>query len=116
MTTTTAPLRTILLGLDGSPGAERALTWATARASESGASIRAVHVLTSSTELRREAFLDTITTWRRHLAEPLREEWAAPDRAGGVTIHTEVVEDDRAASGLVKAAEDPEVDLVVLGA
>jgi nucleotide-binding universal stress UspA family protein len=116
MSATAAPMRTILVGLDGSPGAERALTWATARAKESGATLKAVHVLTYSTEFRRDAFLETMTTWRRQLAEQLRDEWTATARGAGVTVDAVVVEDDSAAAGHLKAADDPEVDLVVLGA
>lgn len=111
-----APFRTILVGVDGSPGAERALAWAAAQAAETGMSILAVHVLTYSTEFRRDLSLETITTWRRELGAQLRDQWTAAARDAGARIDTELLEDDTAAAGLLKAADRAEVDLVVLGA
>src|SRR4051812_40773289 len=105
MSSSATPLRTILVGVDGSPGAARALGWATARAAEASASILAVHVLTYSTEFRRDLFIETVTTWRRDLNAELRGEWTAPARAAGVTVRTELVEEDTPAAGLLKAAD-----------
>ena len=110
------PIRTILVGSDGSPGSARAVSWATVRAKELGSSILAVHVLTYSTEFRRDLFLDTITTWRRHLESQLRGPWTAAAREAGVEVRTELVEDDTPAAGLLRAAAGHGVDLVVLGA
>lgn len=107
---------TILVGLDGSPNAARALAWATVRARETGASILAVHVLTYSAEFRRDLLLETITTWRLELIAQLRGEWTRPVRDAGVTVRTEVIEDDSAAAGLLKAADRAHAELVVLGA
>lgn len=111
-----ARLRTILVGVDGSPGAVRALTWAIARARESGASLLVVHVLTYSKEFRRDLTLDTVTTWRKSLDTRLRDEWARQATDAGVPTRCELVEDDSASAGLLRATERPEVDLIVLGA
>ena len=112
------PLRRILVGVDGSPGGQRALAWATARAVDVGAELVVLHVLTYSTELRRDLALpDLITTWRRALDRRLREEWAAPARAAGVAaVSCELVEDDTAAAGVLAAADLVGADLIVLGA
>jgi len=109
-------MRTILVGLDGSTGANRALTWAVERARESDAALLAVHVLTYSTEFGRDLTLDTVTTWRRELETQLRGEWTAPARRAGIAVAVELLEADSAASGLLTASERPDVDLVVLGA
>lgn len=111
----TTSLRTILVGVDGSPGGARALAWATARARETEASILVVHVLTYSTSFRRDLLVETVTTWRRELRSQLQE-WVEPARDAGVRVQTKLVEDDAAASGLLKVAEEAEADLVVLGA
>lgn len=112
----TAPMRTILVGLDGSPGGRRALAWSSARAQESGSRLLLVHVLTYSTEFRRDLTLDTITTWRRRLDAQLRDEWARPAVDAGAEVQCELLEDDTAAAGLLAASQRAAVDLIVLGA
>jgi nucleotide-binding universal stress UspA family protein len=112
----TAPMRRIVVGLDGSSGSAWALAWATARAQESGSSLLLVRVLTYSAEFGRDLRLDTITTWRRRLDAQLRDEWARPAIDAGVEVRCELLEDDSAAAGLLAASGRPDVDLVVLGA
>jgi nucleotide-binding universal stress UspA family protein len=108
-------LDTILVGVDGSPGAARALAWATARACESGATIVAAHVLTPSAELRHDITLDTMTTWRRTLDRCLEGEWTATARAAGVPVRCRLVHDDTTSAGLLAAASSEHADLIVLG-
>jgi nucleotide-binding universal stress UspA family protein len=109
-------LTKILVGVDGSPGAARALAWATARACETGATILATHVLTASTELRHDITLDTMTTWRRKLDRCLHREWTAPARAAGVAVRCLLVRDDTTSGGLLATAAAEHADLIVLGA
>lgn len=111
-----APLCSILVGVDGSPGAANALAWAISRAAEADARLLVVHVLTYSTEFRRDASLDTITTWRRYLRRQLRDEWAAPAVAAGIIVACELEEADTAAAGLLAVAQREAADLIVLGA
>jgi nucleotide-binding universal stress UspA family protein len=112
------PLRTILVGTDGSPGAAKALAWAIDRAAESTARLLVVHVLTYNTEFRRDSpiGLDTITTWRRDLRLRLHNDWAAPAMAAGRDVACEIEEADTPAAGIVAAAARAAVDLIVLGA
>ena len=110
------PLRSILVGVDGSPAASRALAWAIARATESGARLVIAHVLTFSAEFRRDTSIDTMTTWRRDLRRRLEDEWAAPATAGGIEVTCELVEADSAATGLLHLAGSASADLIVLGA
>jgi nucleotide-binding universal stress UspA family protein len=110
------PLRTILVGVDGSPGASRALAWAVARATETHARLIVAHVLTYSTEFRRDLLIETITTWRRDLRRQLHDEWAAPALAAGIDVTCQLVEDESAAAGLLNLAGSESADLIVLGA
>ena len=116
MSNETAPMRTILVGVDGSPGAARALQWAATRSLEADADVVAVHVLTYDRELVRDLALDTITTWRRTLHHQLDHEWTEPARAAGTAVRTVLVEDDGVAGGLLRVAAEVHADLVVLGA
>jgi nucleotide-binding universal stress UspA family protein len=111
-----SPLRSIVVGVDGSPGADRALGWAIARAQENGARLVLAHVLTYSAELRRDAGLETMTTWRRALRRRLDDVWAKPAILAGVDVRCELLEDETAAAGLLKLADAAPVDLIVLGA
>jgi nucleotide-binding universal stress UspA family protein len=112
----TAPMRTILVGVDESPGAQRALAWATARAHEtSDTRLLVAHVLTFSTELRRDAGLETTTLWRRDLERTVRDQWTVAARAAGVDVETVVCEADSPAAGLLSLAGRDAVDLIVLG-
>jgi nucleotide-binding universal stress UspA family protein len=74
------------------------------------------HVLTYSTELRRDASVDTMTTWRRDLRRRLEDEWAKPAHVDGVDVRCELVEDESAAAGLLALADGMSADLIVLGA
>jgi nucleotide-binding universal stress UspA family protein len=110
------PMRTIVAGVDGSPGGKRALRWAASRGAEVDGHVVAVHVLTFNREFLRDLSLDTITTWRRTLADQLAGPWSAPARALGAEVRTTLVEDETVAAGLLKVAGDAHADVIVLGA
>lgn len=111
-----APLRTIVVGMDSSPGAQRALAWAATRSSESGAHLVAVHVLTYSHELAIDLSPATVTNWRRDLERDLAGPWTAAARAAGVDVRTLVVEDGTTSAGILATAQRERADLIVLGA
>ena len=111
-----APLRRIVVGVDGSTGGQRALEWALARSVDTGAKLIAVHVLTYSQELLRDLPPTGITRWRRDLEAQLNRLWVTPARDVGVAVRTLLVEDDTAAAGLARAADRESADLVVVGA
>ena len=109
-------LHVILVGTDGSEGAMRAMEWAARLAKASGASVRAVHVLTYNREFLRDLTLDTMTTWRRELDHSLRTDWVAPLVEQGVPHRCALIEDESPAAGLIHAADREQSDLIVVGA
>ncbi len=110
-----APLRSIVVGVDGSQGAQRAISWAAARGVELHVEVVAVHVLTYTRELGRDLTLDTMTTWRRRLGTALEGPWTEPARLAGAKVRTVLVEADSVPGGLLATAADEDADLVVLG-
>lgn len=110
------PLRTVLVGLDGSPASERAMAWATARCCETGARLLAAHVFTYSAELALDLPPTGMTSWRRHTTRELKGEWTRRAREAGVRVEIELIEHDSVAGGLVTLAARESADLVVLGA
>jgi nucleotide-binding universal stress UspA family protein len=111
-----APLRRILVGVDGSIGSQRALGWATARAVENGAAVLAVHVLTYSRELLRDLPPTGITRWRHDLEAQLHGPWTDAARAAGIDLRSLLLEDDTPAGGIIAVADREQVDLIVVGA
>ena len=106
----------LLLGVDGSAGAQRAMEWAAVHARLVGAEVVAAHIVTYSKELARDLPPTGLTNWRRELAQALRDDWTAALRAGGVSHRCVVKEADSVEAGLLDIAETEDVDLIVLGA
>jgi nucleotide-binding universal stress UspA family protein len=111
---TTSAAKVIVVGVDGSAGAGRALQWAVDQARATGADLVAVHVLTYSAEFNRDASIGVVVPWRQRLRHHLAD-WTAPARASGVAVRTRLVEADTTAGGLVDAADAEGADLIVLG-
>ena len=105
----------IVVGVDGSDGARRALLWVAAFAHVSGAHVVAVHVLTYSREFARDLSLDTMRTWRHELATELNGPWVEPLRQANVHYRTTLIEADSPAIGIVEVVEKESADLIVLG-
>ena len=110
-----APLRTIVVGVDDSTGARRALAWAAARSAETGAQLVGVHVLTYSHEFVVDLSPATVTNWRRDVERDLAGAWTNAAREAGASIRTLVVEEESPAAGILATAEEEHADLVVLG-
>jgi nucleotide-binding universal stress UspA family protein len=108
-------VRTILVGVDPSPGSRAALEWAAELAADLGARVVLVHAyepLAHVGELAPGVDLRALREQaRRELEGPLCE----PLRARGLE-HEARVQEGNPASVLVDAAEAVEADLVVVGA
>lgn len=113
--TTAAPLHVIVVGMNASPGAQRALAWAAARSCETGAQLIALHVLTYSREFTTDFSFATVTTWRRKLERDLNGPWTQPARTAGATVHPAIIEHETPATGILTVAAQRHADLIVLG-
>lgn len=109
-------VRLVVVGADGSVGSRSALSWAARLCAATGAEVLAVHVLTYNHEFARDLSIDTMRTWRRDLRHDLETRWIEPLTAAGARHRCLLVEDDSAASGLLKTCEDEHADLIVVGA
>lgn len=110
------PQRRIVLGLDGSAGAQRARDWCATYAPLLDAEVIGVHALNPAVflpapdTLAAPAVLDDV---RAGLREAL-EEWIAPLRAADVPCRTLLV-DGSPAGALNNAADAEGADLIVVG-
>jgi nucleotide-binding universal stress UspA family protein len=109
-------LRSALVGVDGSDGSRRALEWAVRLASQTGAQVLAVHVLTYDRALVRDLTLDTMRTWRHELKQSLKTGWTEPLAKRGVAYRCLLVESDSPAAGLLEVADREDADLLIVGA
>jgi nucleotide-binding universal stress UspA family protein len=105
----------LLVGVDGSADAERAVRWAARLAASTGAEVVVVHVLTFDRELLRDITPDTMTTWRRDLRQDLESAWVATLVKRGTRHRCRLVEAESAAAGILDVAEREEVDVIVIG-
>ncbi len=104
----------LVVGVDGSEGARRALDWVAGFAARAGFEVVAVHVLTYDHELLEDLSLDTMRSWRHELTERLRKEWTAP--LEGVDHRSLVVEAGSATDGLLDTTAQEGAELLVVGA
>ena len=109
--------RKILLGLDGSPGADAALEWCRQYATVLDAEVVAVHVIPilMFTGYRSADVVKGRTVEELHSTmERALDEWVAPLRAEGVPCRT-LVRDDTVAAALDAIAVEEDCDLIVVG-
>lgn len=109
------PFRLVVVGVDGSDDARRALEWVCLLAAATDAEALAVHVLTYEREFERDLSLDTMRTWRRELERDLRNAWTEPLRAMHVRSRCALVEASSPADGLLDVARREHADLIVVG-
>lgn len=115
----------IVVGVDGSEGAARALRWAIGLAEEEEAEIIAVYALSPAADLARGTGNAVATglglrdarqrSWRDELRRKLEQDWCAPLRAAGLPFRA-LLEGAPAAEGLVAVADREHADLIVVGA
>ncbi|MFA5566241.1 MAG: universal stress protein [Acidimicrobiia bacterium] len=111
-----AMIEKILVGIDGSEDSMKALTWASNHAAQTGAELFVVYVVTWDPELMQEVPTESFRQWQDSLTELLHGEWTARVRDLGIPYECVMVEAESAVTGLLRAAEQNEVDLLVLGA
>ena len=107
----------IVVGIDGSAGAVRAVQWAISLARRTGAEIVAVHVgQPILNEAAAYGFVPPVAVpdWQDQVRALFQEEWCLPLRKSGVTFRT-VFEEGPAGPQLVEIAEREGAGLIVTG-
>ncbi|MGA2520827.1 MAG: universal stress protein [Acidimicrobiales bacterium] len=104
--------RRIVVGVDGSPCARRALSWALDTAAALGAEVVAVHALGLLTHLG--AATEPAESHRRNVQQAFDEEWCAPLHTSAVP-NQRVLVDGNPVTALLAAVGDFGADLVVVG-
>jgi nucleotide-binding universal stress UspA family protein len=104
-------LGTILVGVDGSGHAARALAHAGDLAERTGARIIAVHAAHSAASDPR---VQTRVTRRRSLPD-LLEDWCTPLHVRGLDDHESVIAEGDPRTALLDVAEERGADLIVIG-
>ncbi len=85
-----------VVGVDGSPGSEQALAWATAQAGDG--EVTAVHAFSPLASLIAAAVLINLDTLRDEHKQLLENEWIAAAAATGVTVNPILVDDNPASA------------------
>jgi nucleotide-binding universal stress UspA family protein len=105
-------LRTVVVGLDGSEHAGRAVGWTADLARQTGAEVVAVHVV--GLLVRTPAGLTSSLSEHDHLRELLHGPWTEALRQGGVSLRCRL-EDGSPVTTLLDVAAEEGADLIVLG-
>lgn len=110
-------IRRIVVGLDGSEGAAKALAWGITLAKAHGAEVVAVHVISVTgyvTDPLGIAAIPGIEVARDAAQAVFEKEWCQPLRDAGVP-HRAIVMDGGAAGGIQVVADQEDADLIVVG-
>ena len=112
-----APVHRIVVGVDGSDAAARALEWAIGVAAPLDAEVIAVYAYEMPAHVPRAGgapYVPEQENWERALRQDFELRWCAPLRAAGVR-HRTVFEIGNAGDVLLRQAETLVADLVVTG-
>jgi nucleotide-binding universal stress UspA family protein len=105
---------TIVVGIDGSKGAQVAVRWAATQAQQSGARIIAVYAIPRTELWSLSAVQVNIDTVLSEFRDLLEGQWTAPLRKIDVQYTTQLVRGDPATE-LLRAAERADASMLVLG-
>jgi nucleotide-binding universal stress UspA family protein len=105
-------LRRIVLGVDGSDGAQAATTWCAAFARDLGAEVVAVCAYRPKVGWLHE---HDATQTRDQVTKDLHDRWTAPLREAGVAVREEVVSEPHVADAVLTAAESVDADAIIVG-
>lgn len=106
-------MRNLVIGIDGSATAQRALEWAVATVGPQG-SLHALAAVTPETELPSEPILAGRVDYRLRLEQQLEGVWLASAR-GQVASLTSSISESHAGSALHHAALEHGADAIVVG-
>jgi nucleotide-binding universal stress UspA family protein len=105
-------VRRIVLGVDGSEGAQAAAAWCAPFARDLGAAVVAVCAYQPMVGWLHEHDAPQI---RARVAEDLHDRWTAPLREAGVAVREEVVSEPHVADALLTTAESIDADAIIVG-
>jgi nucleotide-binding universal stress UspA family protein len=116
-------VKRIVVGVDGSEGAARALAWSIDLARNQGAEIIAVYALGPLEDFTRGATNAVAAglgvtqqgPWRNRLRQELEQRWCAPLRTTGLPF-TARFEEAPPSAALMAVADREDADLIVVGA
>ena len=110
------PAERIVLGLDGSPGAEAAAQWCAAHAGRLGADIVAVHAIPPvvAGSLPVPGFEQSMGDTGRAALHDALQQWCSPLHDAGVPFDTRVVDGDPA-TAIMELADEVDAAMVVVG-
>ena len=106
---------TVLVGLDGKPGAAQALEWVIHEYAGGSTVIVACSVLTPNKEFFNDITPAGMGQWRGQLHQDLAGPWTEPARAAGLDVRPVMVEADTVYDGLLATAEAEHARLIVVG-
>ncbi len=107
------PVRSVLVGADGSSGSRAALRWVRELAAVADVRI----VVASVDQLYFEGTQPTIPeNWRQAFEEQIREDLASDLTTSGVAFEAIALQGANAADALLQTAKDERTDVVVVGA
>jgi nucleotide-binding universal stress UspA family protein len=117
------PIRRIVVGVDGSDGAMRAVTWSARLARAIGAEVVAAYAIESPVFLEdfplvtgpftTESWDVAWKEWLEHTRELLEQRWCRPLAAAGVRYRAEMI--TGGSKALIEFATSQEADLIVVG-
>ncbi len=105
----------LVVGVDGSDGAQRALRWCADLATKTGAHVHAVHVASTTWLLELEALQFDTRPMTDELRAQLTGEWTQVLRDRHLVYTADVLQGDPATT-LLQTAESHHADLIVVGA
>lgn len=105
---------TLVIGVDGSEGAARALQRAIDEAELKSGSLVAVHALSPWSEVLFSLSRDAFAEWQRTVTQAFEDEWCAPLAKTQVPSTTRVVE-DTPVRALIRVAAEHAASTIVVG-
>jgi nucleotide-binding universal stress UspA family protein len=108
-------VRKVVLGLDGSAGASRALHWVVRTLASPGTEVVAVHAVRPMGEFLLDLPALGLDDWRRNLTWELEEVWCKPLREAGVQYRA-VTSEGNPARVLGHIGDAEHADMIVVGA
>jgi nucleotide-binding universal stress UspA family protein len=104
----------IVVGLDGSPGSARALSWVVAHAHGQDTHVVAVDAVRPLGEFLLDLPGAGVDNWREKLRLELEQDWCKPLADAGISYRAVTI-DESPVAALTKIADAEKADMIVVG-